>query len=102
MNLPFCAFACKFILACSGTDKAFESCHIMISNMKRSIFITHFSLKVQSGKKLFCLLEQHTTFGRLQDTQCRVDVLYSVDVLSHSWGKDVLLMVSYEKQRRML
>jgi len=44
----------------------------MISNKKTSVFITHFSLKVQSGKKLFCLLDQHITPGRLQYTRYRV------------------------------
>lgn len=74
----------------------------MISNKKTSIFITHFSLKVQSGKNLFCLLDQHITPAGLQYTEHGVGVLQFADVLSEGWGKGVPFMVSFGNQRRLL
>lgn len=69
--LCVCLRAC--ISAVRGLRKPLKVAILcVISNKKTSIFITHFSLKVQSGKKLFCLLDQHTTPGRLQYTKYRV------------------------------
>lgn len=94
-----------YISAVRGLTKPLKVAILcMISNKKISIFIAHFSLKVQREKTCSVNWTNIPRLGdfSIQSKEYRVDALHSADVLSQGLGQGVHFTVSFANEGRML